>query len=485
MINPHAAVIIQKMAPERKVGQSSGRAVPGPGTGDANGPGAVRLRKYPFPYEAAATVASDTDNASFRRFSAIHALFCGAEVIRPGSPEWETLGLTEAGRWYDRGAGGVPGLGLDLADTFFLIADDVSLGMYRFDAAAGTFREDTSDGRNACEAIKGWIRAGRIDAFHGFLHYTRDQVLPLLEGFYRWCESEGVPKPKTWINHSVLVSPTGLCPDSLRPNRLYGLARQVARYAVGPMLGRTRYPIVWRQLWYQGDNPGSPYYINDVLRANGLRYVWLEAGGDELANEIVLPEPAIGGRPSILEPVAMDDGTRYYRFRRCYGKVGAPPGVTVALKDSPKAFDASVLFSEANLERLCRAQGACILFTHWTVERNFPIQDGTIGNFRRLRDYRDRGRIWVAPLTKLLEWTRLRTFLKYSARTEAGRLIIDIEGLDDPLFGRQVLEAADCHGLAFELAAPAGEVEVRLAGRPLPPNSVVRQGPLCHLVTAA
>lgn len=473
------------MVSEGKVGQSSGGAVPGPGAGDGSGPGAVRLRKYPYPYEAAATVASDTDNASFRRFSAIHALFCGAGVIRPGSPEWETLGLTEAGRWYDREAGGVPGLGLDLADTFFLIADDVSLGMYRYDAAAGTFREDTSDGHNACKAIKGWIRAGEIDAFHGFLHYTREQVLPLLEGFYRWCDGEGVPKPRTWINHSVLVSPTGLCPDSLRPNRLFGLARQVARYAIGPMLGRTRYPVVWRQLWYQGDNPGSPFYINDVLRANGLRYVWLEADHDELANEIVLPEARIGGRPSILEPVTMDDGSRYYRFRRCYGKVGAPPGVTVALKDSPKAFDASALFSEENLERLCRAQGACILFTHWTVERNFPLQDGTIGNFLRLRGYRDRGRIWVAPLTKLLEWTRLRTFLKYAARSEAGRLVIDIEGLDDPLFGFEVPAPAALHGLAFDLPSPEGEVEVRLAGRPLPPGSVVRQGPLCRLVTSS
>lgn len=445
----------------------------------------VVLHKFPYPYIAAATVASDTDNASYRRFTAIHALFGSAAVIRPGSAEWETLGLNESSRWYDREAGGIPGLGLDLADTFFLIADDVSLGMYRFDAASRAFREDTSDGRNACEAIKGWIRDGRIDAFHGFLHYTRDQVLPLLEGFYRWCEGEGVPKPSTWINHSVLVSPSGLCPDDLRPNRLYGLARQIARYAIGPMLGRTRYPVVWRQLWYQGDNPGSPYYVNDVLRANGLRYVWLEADHDELANTVALPEPEIGGRPSILEPVTMDDGSRYYRFRRCYGKVDAPPGVTVALKTSPNAFDASTLFSEENLERLCRVEGTCILFTHWAVERNFPIQDGTIGNFQRLRAHRDRGLIWVAPLAKVLEWTRLRTFLKYDVRTEAGRLVIDLEAVDDPLFGHEVPAPEALHGLAFDLPSPEGEVEVRLAGRPLPPGSVVRQGPLCRLDTSS
>jgi len=458
-----------------------GKSVPvsAPAPGDPlSGP---KIRKFPYPYAAAATVASDTDNASYSRFAAIHALFCGTEVIRPDAAVWQTLGLTTGSRWYDRSAGGVPGLGLELGDTFFLIADDVSMGMHRFDPRTGAFREDTSDGRNASEAIKSWIREGQIDTFHGFLHYTRDQILPLLDGFYRWCETERVPKPSTWINHSVLACPTGLCPDSLRPNRIGALARQIARFTIGPLTGRRRYPIVWRQPWYEGDTPGSSHYVNDVLRANGLRYLWLEAGNDQLANVIALPEHRNGGRPSILEPVTMDDGTRYYRFRRCYGRERAPSGVTVALRTSKIAFDASVLFSDANLERLCEAEGTCILFTHWTVERSLPIQDETIANFQRLRAFRDRGKIWVTRLPRLLEWTRLRTFLKYSASEDGGRLIIDLEAVDDPIFGRQVPEARECQGLAFDLPPHAGPVEVRLAGRPLPPDAVRRQGRVCWL----
>lgn len=74
-------------------------------------------------------------------------------MIRPGTLEWETLGLTQRSGWYDLSAGGIRGLGLNFADSFFLISDDVSMGMYR-ETPSGTFREDVSYGQNAAEAIR-------------------------------------------------------------------------------------------------------------------------------------------------------------------------------------------------------------------------------------------------------------------------------------------------------------------------------------------
>jgi hypothetical protein len=53
------------------------------GGGQAGG-GGVELLKFPHPYQAALTVASDIDNADWRRFAAVHALFGGRDVIRPG-----------------------------------------------------------------------------------------------------------------------------------------------------------------------------------------------------------------------------------------------------------------------------------------------------------------------------------------------------------------------------------------------------------------
>jgi hypothetical protein len=180
----------------------------------------------------------------------------------------------------------------------------------------------------------------------------------------------------------------------------------------------------------------------------------------------------------------MDDGSRYFRFRRSYGKIDAPPGVTVALRTSRISFDASSLFSVANLEHLCRVQGTCILSTHWTVKRSLPIQDETIENFQRLCAYRDQGKIWVTKLSRLLEWTRLRTFLKYASTPASGRLIIAIDSLDDPLFGRQGLKARDCDGVAFDIPPETGPIEIRIAGDVLPPEYICRRGSVCWISTA-
>lgn len=443
----------------------------------------AELLKFPHPYEAAVTVASDIDNASCDRFEAVHALLCGREVVRPGSRAWQTLGLSEASTWYDASAGGVPGLGLDFADSFFLVADDVSMGMYRRDPAGG-FAPDTRDGRDAREAIRGWLKAGAIDSFHALLDLTRDEALPLLEDFHAWCEREGVAWPRVWLNHSLSVTPTGLCPRALRPNRAVRLARHLARAAVGPLFGRRRRPLRYAFAWYDGATPGSPHYINDVLRAHGLRYVWLNSG-DVLPNAVALPEHSCGGRPSILDIVTMDDGVRYYHFARCYGRpAGAPATAGLALRRAADTIDTSCLFTEENLEVLCRQGGTCILFTHWTLKRSFPVQDETIGRFALVRRYRDAGRVWVAPLARLLEWTRLRAFLRYEVRDVAGRTVIDIAGVDDPVLGRQTLGPEECGGLAFRLPPAARGVAVCIGGKALPAGAVRREGDVCWVEAA-
>jgi hypothetical protein len=443
-------------------------------------PAAIELLKFPYPYQAAVTVASDIDNASVNRFAAIHALVTGREVIRPGAPEWQTLGLAESSRWFDRSAGGVPGLGLDLADSFFLIADDVTMGLYRYDPAAG-FGEDSSDGQSASEAIRGWIKAGQIDTYHGFLHYTRDQVLPLLEKFLEWCDRQGAPRPRVWMNHSLAVTPTGLCPSNLRPSRLATLARHTARTLVGPLFGRKRRSLREAGVWYEGATPGSPHYINDVLAAGGLRYVWLNIR-DVLTNQIALPEQTCGGgRPSILDIVTMDDGVRYFHFPRCLGRSAGPATAGLCLRQSAETVDTSCLFTEANLEELCRRQGTCILFTHWTLKRSFPIQDEAVAHLDLVRRYRDAGRVWVAPLGRLLEWTRLRAFVQYNVRAAGDGLVVDIEGIQDPITGRQPLDESACMGLAFRLAQGTGEVAVTVAGRRLPASGVQRQGDVCWI----
>jgi hypothetical protein len=443
-------------------------------------PEPIELLKYPYPYQAAFAVASDIDSGSILRFRAVHALFCGRGLVKENSPEWHALGLKASWPWFDKNCGGIPGLGLDFGDSFFLVGDATTFGMYRYDSEAARFLEDQQEGSNCAELIRRWIREGQIDCFHAFLHYTRRQVEPLLREFYDWCERENVAKPRVWTNHSTAVAPTGLCPDRLQPYSICRLARLTACKIAGPFFGRKRLPLRYAFVRYQGDKPGSRYYVNDLLAANGLRYVYLNIA-DTHRDQIALPEQQQNNRATILQPVSMDDGVRYWRFERCYG---GPPGRTqggIYLRDSKDGYDASHLVSESNLEELCRANGTCILCTHWTHFRSLPVADETVARFHLLRRWQEAGKIWVTSTARLLEWTRRRTFLRIDCRRESKRLIVDIDGVDDPIFGLESLDIKDLTGLSVRVRTPEASVTFAINGRALSPEQVHRAGSLFWL----
>lgn len=447
-------------------------------------PELVEVDHFPYPYQGAFTVASDIDSASTMRFRAIHALFCGHGLIRENSPEWLALGLTTKSPGFDPDIGGIPGFGFDFADSFFLVGDATTFGMYRH-VKEDLFREDEQAGENCAALVRSWFKEGQIDSFHAFLHYTRRQVKPLLEGFYRWCEHEGVAKPRVWINHSPAVTPSGLCPDNLQPSSLYRLARLSARKIVGPLFGRKPLPLRYAFVRSRGDTPGSPYYVNDLLSANGLRFVWL-GRGDLQCGRIALKEQLNKGRSTILEPITMDDGIKYYRFGRCHGR--PPPGVpngVAYLRDSKEGFDASHLISDKNLEELCRLNGTSILYTHWTHSRSVPIADETISRFKLLCHWRDEGKIWVTSTARLLEWTRRRTFLRLRCSREGKRLTVDIEGVDDPIFGYEAVNLVDLDGLCLSLRHSEVDIRIAIMGEALGPNQVHRVGQLCWLSNSA
>jgi len=283
----------------------------------------VELLKYPYPYRAAFTVASDIDSSNIARFRGVHALLCGRELIPEGSTEWQALGLTTSSAWFDKDSGGVRGLGLAFADSFFLIGDRTTFGMYRYMPEQNQFVEDKQEGENCASLVRQWLKEGMIDSYHTFLHYKRHQVEPLLKELYAFCEHESVSKPRVWINHSWQVTPSGLCPDKLQPGQAYRFFRMIARNAVGPVFGRQRRPLRYAFVRYHGDTPGSPYYVNDLLAASGLRYVWLNRGGHH-TDTLGLPENLQNNRSTILQPITMDDGVRYYEFNRSCSKPPSP-----------------------------------------------------------------------------------------------------------------------------------------------------------------
>jgi hypothetical protein len=437
----------------------------------------IEVLKFPYPYQAAFTVASDIDSSNLRRFRAIHDLFSGSNVIQENGPEWQALGLARNYPRFDKDRGGIPGLGMEFADSFFLVPDRSTFGMYRYVPRDDGFTEDEQEGQNCAGLIRQWLKQGRIDSFHAFLHYTRRQIEPLLSKFYGWCERENVPKPQVWINHSAAVTPSGLCPEKMQPSRIYRLARLGVRFAVGPFLGRKRWPLRYAFVRYWGDTPSSPYYTNDLLFANGLRYVWLNTE-ESCRDWFILEEHQQNGRSTILEPVTMDDGIRYWRFERCHGGPSTGRRGESYLRDSKDGYDVSHVISESNLDALCRANGTCILYTHWSHPRSMPLSDGTISRFELLRRWSAAGRVWVTSTSRLLQWTRLRTFLKMVCRREGNRLIVEIDGLEDPIFGHEAVPLKDLDGLCLRLRQPCTQVTVAVNGNALNPDQIGHKGDL-------
>jgi hypothetical protein len=445
--------------------------------------GPVTLGPYPYPYQAAFSVSSDIDSANLARLRAVHALFCGNDLVRRGTTSWQVLGLSPQSRWYDKQQDGITGLGLPLADSFFLVGDPTTLGMYRYQPQHRRFIDDEQHGENCAAFIRLWLQQGRIDSFHAFLHYTRAQIEPLLTAFYHWCEQEAVTKPSVWLNHSAGVTPTGLCPRSLQPNRLVRCARLAARNLLSPILGCQPYPLSRAWVRYEGATPGSPYYINDLLANNGLRFVWLNTA-DLHRDQICLPTSEQRGRRTILQPLRMDDGTHYYRFARCYGGTPTHTRDGLYLAESRFGIDSSQLITEANLKHLCDAHGTCILHTHWTHPRSMPISDDTIARFHLLRRWQQQGKIWLAATSKLLEWTRRITFLDFSCSLQGPMLCIEIHGVADPLFGTQRLQPEELDGLCFKTTLSATRITVAVGGHALSPAQVQRAGDWIWLNTS-
>jgi hypothetical protein len=110
-----------------------------------------------------------------------------------------------------------------------------------------------------------------------------------------------------------------------------------------------------------------------------------------------------------------------------------------------------------------------------------PIADETIMRFELLRRWRDEGKVWVTSTSRLLEWTRVRTFLRIACRREAKRLVVELNGVDDPIFGCETIGLEQLNGLSFRLRQTESSVIVSINGRTLSAEQLRRQHNLCWL----
>jgi len=478
----------------------------------------IRLLKYPYPYRAALTVCSDTHGVPVEQFEAVHALINSRERIKRGSEAWQYLfgdpEIDKRADWRD----GIDGFGLPFGDTMWLY--DPNIGVFAgFDEKTAQPVPHAYKGRDFRDIIDEWLRRGWVDSLHtpGTGHIPREAAAAGL----KWLQERPHRRLKVWVNHSLSSTPTCIGPDqpALRPVikdiikcgtavmcrvGLESLARKIALrpYPKGWPAGQRAacwvlsILLVGSGMWLflslvikrlrkrvsfivgglvlvgvlgvlslmplrraLGDNPDSPLYHADLVRQAGFRYYWLMASlpgqyRTLVFESLVLPERSCGGgRPSCLRVVKVDDGSSCLTFGR-------------NSKRSYHVEKSLELFTEENLEGLCKKQGTCIIYVHWAVRPKTIFTAEALDNLARLRRFNDADRIWLARTSEILHFTFVRAFLEYRVHRDQGRRIIEIVRVNDPTGEAFSPTLEDLRGISFD--CPTDEpIEVRLAGEPL------------------
>jgi SAM-dependent methyltransferase len=365
----------------------------------------VTVRSTPLPFKAMLAISSDIDQMSIYRFREVHRFLHTREETPAGV-----------------------GLGLDVGDTFWFYRRIRGLSNPELAEMAYFDGLDWSTPSSSGEEILHYIRAGWIDALHTYgnfsgisdpaAQFTREHAERGLEVL-----SDAGVQVKVWINHGD------------RHNR----------------------QNIGGQQYMQGAVPSSTAYHADLLRDAGIEFLWESS------------RTGVFGEPSKLNLVRLEDGKDAWFFSRFYTAPyadatghGLEAGAAEQMaRTKPHAVlwhpaYLHVQLSDAYLGGLVERRELAIVAQHLGAARPLlHFGAPAVAALRRLSAAQDRGEILVARTSRLLEFNRARDFVRFDPRVEEGRLVIDIQGIDDPVAGFLPPTIERLRGLTFEADRPA------------------------------
>lgn len=416
---------------------------------------APRLRRFPFPYLAALSISNDTDGMNWAAFEDWHSFVCGTGPTPYGD-----------------------GLGLEVSDSFWIWSD---AGAFALRHASPW--DDPGVASPETERIIELVRAGWIDTLHSFgdwdpvFNLTRDAMrrgLDLLDRLEL--------RPPVYVNHGG-----GL--------RLHNLGGPWATYQ-------------------SGDDPESPFYNLDLLRAAGFRFYWTDVlyendlFGENLDREVLpaalrqrphgrwlnvtehlsrvdrrgVQRPAFTGlskdqsvriaqhiSENLLVPLIGRDDAAFWGFKRFRGH------------EPPNTASFALQASAANLDLLEAGGGACVVYQHFGVwralgrgkrhvsqiESRQPLLDeNALWAFRDIARRQASGRLLVTTTARLLGYIWLRDSLTFSVSVPKMRgesavgLTITLDEVDCPVEGRRPVKPSELNGLAFQVPSRTGPVTI-------------------------
>ena len=349
----------------------------------------IKLRKFPYPYKAMMSIASDIDYTTLYEFCEIHKFLNTSEETKMGR-----------------------GLGLDIADSFWMFkSSQINTEHYIDYNKTKTASEEMSwfmsdnyekNEYFLKEEIKKFISVGWIDSLHSYGDFTnknsgittfkRQHAIAAINEL----KKENI-KIKVWIDHG---SPTN--------TQNFG--------------DSTIYKYQW------GDQKDKISYHTDITIPYGIEFIWNPNVDDELGYE------------SAISPKTLADGQKVWQFKR------------YTVKQNEWIWHSDKLgneLSEENLKHIETRGLYSIYAQHLGMNYEGKYSDSTIQGLRRLKNKQDNGMILVARLSRLLEYNRTNEYIKYTISEKDGGQHLNIEYIDDPIFGKFIPTLEQCRGITF------------------------------------
>lgn len=368
----------------------------------------VALRRYPYPYRAAAVICSDIDSTrTVERFLAIQQFLNTNEETPMG-----------------------PGLGLEIGNSFFPFPEDDTFGFF-------------CSRRRDRDVLAAMIEAGFVDCFHswgGTLQRTRREHV--LRGLHE-LEESGC-RVRVWVDHSL--APTNFGKDTtpgvgdVKGSPYYHADATLAYGVRFAWMGRAS-AIVGQGVPLSARSFGrifDPHHAHGSARSLGCEAAktalgWAGSGRFALH---------AGNR--LLRTHTLADGQRIYEFQRwCDHWRGAAgvdaAGLAYALR--PQA-----------LRALVESEGVSIIYAHLgrgpEGAQCLPVE--TRAALRHLAAEHRAGRLHVATTSRLLTYYLNHRCLLWSHETdERGVIRLHVQGVADPLAGRHTPSLEDLQGITF------------------------------------
>ncbi len=395
----------------------------------------ARLRKFPYPYQAALSILSDR-----------HGLQTAGE-FRLFHRFLNTTQETPKGK----------GLGLEIGDTFWFYDE---LGRFSY------FDKYSNRPSDQAPVIRDYFASGYIDCLHTWGDFSN---VPFERKYAEWvveeCAAQGLRLP-IWVNHGNV-------------NNTHNINRGVAHH--------------------QGAKPGSNSFHIDLLMQAGMRVFWrfltpiigqdrrltlsehLSIGSEQSSSRasfvtkrlakrsLMTVDRGLGGMLGLsrenvdnefLAPAMLDNDQLVHEFCR-YNNHPANIWHGMHVPDLLRQLRADVL------DRLVAVGGYMIVYNH--LEYGDFYHPDIVAVLRDLSAREQQGDIWVSTTAKLVRYNQIFHGLEWNERHSAdNKLMLTISPIRrDSIFGPTPVTEADLEGVTFVVPKSVTPVEVRLGEKQL------------------